>query len=207
MLGIIFVRLRIAKVHEHAVAHELRNEPAEALHGLGDALLIGGNDLAEVFRVHPRRECCRTDEVREHHRYLTALGGVLRLWRSLGGGLRCRGGRTCQLADGGEHYPPMPEQDANVLEVLISQMRECRNTNPVLGKALRVLGHAELFEPIRNFSHCGAPSATVVWDTISDRRSDVNRPLRLGFCPLSRFKAAEMNQRERYRLQWVGGCP
>jgi SOS response associated peptidase (SRAP) len=74
-------------------------------------------------------------------------------------------------------------------------------------RALAVLGHAELYEPIRNFSHCGAPSATVVWATISDRRSDVNRPLRLGFCPLSRFKASEMNQRERYRLQWVGGCP
>ena len=43
----------------------------------------------------------------------------------------------------------MPKQDADIFEVVISQMRECRNTNPVLGKALRILGHAELFEPVR----------------------------------------------------------
>ena len=70
--------LRVAEVDEHAVAHVFRHEPAEALHGLGDALLIGGNDLAQVFRVHARRECRRTDQVREHHRDLAALGGVLR---------------------------------------------------------------------------------------------------------------------------------
>jgi len=46
MLGIIFVRLRIAKVHEHAVARVLRNEATEATYGLRDALLIGGDDLA-----------------------------------------------------------------------------------------------------------------------------------------------------------------
>jgi hypothetical protein len=32
----------------------------------------------------------------------------------------------------------MPKQDADIFEVVISQMRECRNTNPVLGKALRM---------------------------------------------------------------------
>ena len=57
-------------------------------------------------------------------------------------------GRAGKLADGREHYPPMPEQDADVLEVLIGQMAECRDTNPVLSEALDVLGHAEFFEPV-----------------------------------------------------------
>ena len=78
-LGVVLVGLRIAEIDQHAVAHVLRYEPAEALHSLGDALLIGGNDLAQVLRVHARRERCRTDEVREHHRDLAALGGVLGL--------------------------------------------------------------------------------------------------------------------------------
>ena len=84
-LGVVLMGLRIAEVHEHAVAHVLRHEPAEALHSLGDALLIGGNDLAQVLRVHARRECRRADEVREHHRDLAALGSVLMAWAR-----RCR---------------------------------------------------------------------------------------------------------------------
>jgi hypothetical protein len=56
-----------------------------------------------------------------------------------------------------EHYPPVPEQHAYVFQVLISYMGERRASNPVLHKALRVLGHAELFEPVRNFLNCDAP--------------------------------------------------
>jgi hypothetical protein len=52
----------------------------------------------------------------------------------------------------------MPKQDADIFKVVISQMRECRNTNPVFGKALRILGHAETFEPLRKVLHCAAPS-------------------------------------------------
>jgi hypothetical protein len=49
----------------------------------------------------------------------------------------------------------MPEQDANVLEVLIGEMAERSDTNPVFSKALGVLGHAELFEPVSNLLHRG----------------------------------------------------
>jgi len=51
----------------------------------------------------------------------------------------------------------MPEQHADVLEVLVGQVAERRSANPVLSKALRVLGHAETFEPIHNLLHCGVP--------------------------------------------------
>ena len=36
-------------------------------------------------------------------------------------------------------------------------MTECRETNPVFGKTLGVLGHAELFEPVRNLLHWRPP--------------------------------------------------
>ena len=45
-LGVVLVSLRISKIHEDAVAQVFRHEPAKALHGLGDALLISRNDLA-----------------------------------------------------------------------------------------------------------------------------------------------------------------
>ena len=62
-----------------------------------DALLIGGNDFAQILGVHAGGHCSRTDEVREHHRDLAALGFVGRLGdngrRSRSGKLR----RTCWI--------------------------------------------------------------------------------------------------------------
>jgi len=44
----------------------------------------------------------------------------------------------------------MPEQDADVFEILIGQMAQRRDIDAILRKALRVLGHAERFEPVRD---------------------------------------------------------
>jgi Cupin superfamily (DUF985) len=84
-LGVVLMRLRVAEIHQHAVAHVLRHEPAEAANGLRDAFLIGRNDLAQVLWVHAGGERCRTHEVREHDRDLAAL----RLARRFGHELRC----------------------------------------------------------------------------------------------------------------------
>ena len=55
-LCVVLVGLRVAEVDQDPVAHVLGDEAAEALHGLRDALLVGRDDLAQVFRVHARRE-------------------------------------------------------------------------------------------------------------------------------------------------------
>jgi hypothetical protein len=41
----------------------------------------------------------------------------------------------------------------HLFQVLIGQITEDREIDVVLGKTLRVLGHAEFFEPIRNLLH------------------------------------------------------
>src|SRR6266436_2148184 len=46
-LGVVLMGLRIAKVHEDAIPQISGDEPAEVAHNLGDAFLIGGNDLAQ----------------------------------------------------------------------------------------------------------------------------------------------------------------
>ena len=66
--------LRIAEIDKDAVAHIFRDKAAEAAHDLGDAFLIGRNDLAQVLRVHAGGKCRRADKVGEHHRDLAALG-------------------------------------------------------------------------------------------------------------------------------------
>ena len=75
-LGIVFVSLRVAEVDQHAVSHELRHEPTEAMHGVRNALLIGRDDLAQrssgSMRADKRR---RADQVR---RTSPLLGGARR---------------------------------------------------------------------------------------------------------------------------------
>ena len=47
----------------------------------------------------------------------------------------------------------MPEQDSDVLEVLIGKMGKDRDVDAVLRKCAGVLGQAEPCEPIGNFLH------------------------------------------------------
>ena len=115
------------------VAHELRHKPAEALHRLSNALLVGRNDLAEVLGVHARRQRCRTDEVREHHRHLAALGAVFWMcaWGTGRGRSVTRGRPTARViaqnGNGVEQLHPVPKCcDAKLLQVLFRQARKNR---------------------------------------------------------------------------------
>ena len=47
----------------------------------------------------------------------------------------------------------MSEQDTDVFKILIGQMAQCRHIDPVLGKALRILGHADGLEPAQDLLH------------------------------------------------------
>src|SRR6516162_6157892 len=49
----------------------------------------------------------------------------------------------------------MPEQDADLLKVLVSQVMQHRGVNSILGKTLCVLLQTEFFEPVRNLLHRG----------------------------------------------------
>jgi hypothetical protein len=87
------------------------------------------------------------------HRDLAALGSVLQLrLYSRGGCERCRS-HADEFTDSRKHFPPMPERDADVFEVLIGQMAEYGNVNFILGKALRVLPETKLSKPVRNLLH------------------------------------------------------
>jgi hypothetical protein len=50
----------------------------------------------------------------------------------------------------------MPEQDTDVLEVLIRQVAECRNADPIFSKAFCILPETELLKPLRNLLHRGS---------------------------------------------------
>ena len=73
-LGIVLVRLRIAEIDQHAVAHVLGDEAVEP----GDTSWRCNDDTRRSPRAGPRGRVAgerrRADEVAEHHRELPALG-------------------------------------------------------------------------------------------------------------------------------------
>jgi hypothetical protein len=64
--------------------------------------------------------------------------------------LACQIGRATQSR---EHFATMTEQHADVFEILIGQITQYRDIDAVFSKALRILGQAELFEPVRDLLH------------------------------------------------------
>jgi len=71
---------------------------------------------------------------------------------------------TASLVRRGEDYcaqnlAAMTERsDTEVFQVLVCQIAENREIDIVVGKALGVLGHSELFEPISNLLHRQLPA-------------------------------------------------
>jgi DNA-binding winged helix-turn-helix (wHTH) protein len=74
-LGVVLVRLRIAEINQHAVAHVAGDKPAKTLDNLCDAAMIGADDLAQILGIESRRERRRADQVAEHDGELAPLGG------------------------------------------------------------------------------------------------------------------------------------
>ena len=79
LLGIILVRLRVAEIHKHPIAHVLGDKAAEAGDRLGDAAMIHADDLAQILGIQARCERRRADQIAEQHGELPAFGNVMRL--------------------------------------------------------------------------------------------------------------------------------
>ena len=72
-LGVVLVRLGIAEIDQHPVAHVLGDKPGEADNGVGDAAVIGADDLAQILWIVARRQRRRADQIAEHHGQLAPL--------------------------------------------------------------------------------------------------------------------------------------
>jgi hypothetical protein len=55
------------------ITHVLGDEAVESPDATAHALLVGRNDVAQVFRVESRRQCRRPNKIAEHHRNLAPL--------------------------------------------------------------------------------------------------------------------------------------
>ena len=73
-LCIVFMRLRITKIDEQAVAEILGNMSLKALDDLSTGSLIGAYHLAQIFGIELAGERGRLHQVTEQHGELAALG-------------------------------------------------------------------------------------------------------------------------------------
>jgi uncharacterized protein YqeY len=112
---------------------------------LGAAAMIGADDGAQILRIEVCRQCGRADQVAEHQGELAALGGICS---------RRRGWRV-EFADCSQELAAIAQDDAEILEVLVSQLAQDRQIDPILHKTLGIFGHSERFEPLRDLGHCG----------------------------------------------------
>ena len=159
LFGIVLVGLRIAEIDEHAVAQIFGDETAVAAHRLGDACLIGRNQLAQVFGVHLTGECGRTDKIGKHDGDLATLGGVLGLRLGQRRLRRHRNG-TGTLRNRFQQLLAMAERhDADVLEIVVGQLAQQLDVDVVSAEHLGILGEADPAEPTVDV-HVQSPGST-----------------------------------------------
>ena len=66
---------------------------------------------------------------------------------------RVRRRHARQRSNGAQNFPPIAEKNAEVFQVLIGQFGKNRKINTIFCKTFPVLGHAQLFKPVRNLLH------------------------------------------------------
>src|SRR5262245_1347384 len=134
------MRLRIAEVGEHAVAHISGHYSMMLGDYLGDAAVIEHDHLAHVFRIKPRRKRSRADQIAKHHRDVASLSIVLR--RSLDC-LRLADGWRLQFGDRPQHLAAMPEQHTELFEIILGQISDNGKIDRILGKAASILSEVK----------------------------------------------------------------
>ena len=77
-LGVVLLRPRIAEESHQPVAELLQDMPAKFGRRSRGRIEVGADQVAPVLGVEPRGETRRADEIAEHHRDRTPLGGDFR---------------------------------------------------------------------------------------------------------------------------------
>src|SRR6516225_578913 len=72
------MRAGITEVDQEPVAHIPSYKATKGVDYGGNGLVVVGDQVAQVFRIEPRRQWGGTHEITEHHRELPTLRPVLR---------------------------------------------------------------------------------------------------------------------------------
>jgi hypothetical protein len=150
------MRLGIAEIDQHTIAHVFGDKAGEASDPVGDAAVIGAEDLAQILGIKAGRERRRADQVAEHHGQLAPL--------SFG---RDRSRRGCCLGDGPwssaakrgdrrQQLAPMADRrDPEANQILGRQLGQYLPVDVVSRKGRRILPEPETPQPFGAIDrHC-----------------------------------------------------
>ena len=146
---VVVMRPRRAEQRHDGVPDVLVDRAAVADDDAVDERREAGNELAHLLRIKLLRQCGEPGDVGEQDGDLAALAGL----RAHGLARRLCG-RRAALGDRRQQALAEAERgDAELLQIGIGQLDQHAEIDVVLGKALGVLGHPELFEPVLYLLH------------------------------------------------------
>src|SRR6516162_1816266 len=143
------MRAGITEVDQQPVAHVPGYKAAIRVDYGGNGLVVVGDQVAQVFRIEPRRERSGTDKIAKHHRELPTLCSVL--WqRRLDLSRMRRNRRAWHLEPGDrpQHPLAMPEQHAELLEVGFSEFGQYLKVDGIGAKDRLVFRQREFSQPV-----------------------------------------------------------
>ena len=153
----------MAEVDQEPITQVLGDVAPEALDDPSCGLLVGADDVAQLLRIQPSRQCRRAYQVAEHHRQLAAF--AFGSCRGDGGGdgrrlehFGCGGHRSrlapIELADGLQEHLAMPQRlHAQLPQILIGQRREEIRCDVIVLEGVGILREPELGEPRSDVVH------------------------------------------------------
>jgi len=154
-LRIILMRLRVAEINQHAVAHVFGDKAVKPCDGPRDGAVISGNDLAVILGIEPRRQLSRPHEIAEHHRQLPTFSRwcsrSLRR-RNIDIAVQC-GDRIEQFSTvASEHY-------AQILEILLRELGQRLPIDLVVAEGGLVALETQTLQP-RRYVHQAPPNSS-----------------------------------------------
>jgi hypothetical protein len=162
-LRIVLLSGRIAKQRHQPAPELLGDLPAHLCYCRRDDIEIRVNQIAPLLDIETGPIVGRIDQIAKHHNDVVVLAKLFRnpyrlfcCTRMSGrrlGHQHCRLWRNIKLGDRTQHFATITKDNAEILEILIYQVREDGEIDTVFSKALRILGHAKLFEPLSETVH------------------------------------------------------
>ena len=148
------MRARKAEIGEHAVAHELGDEPVEARDRAGRGVLIAPQQCPEMLGIDGARKCGRADHIGKQRGDLSAFGLSGRFGRR-----RRSGAGADERRDRLQEPAAVAQRHAEPFEILLGQFGQDVETDIIRLESIDILLETKVAQPVAKSAHVKGPDA------------------------------------------------